>query len=268
MKKCFICGGELIKYGEVNGMDIFKCNFCGLGKTENLKVQNGEYHRDESYIEEEKLFENIFEKRVNRIIKFVKKGKVLEIGCSTGLLLSLFKKNGWEVKGVEISKKSAEKAREKGIEVISTPFEQAQFSEKFDLVILNHTLEHLERPMEVLKKVNIMLNEKGILFVDVPNFGGLSARLQGKNWPLLLPEEHLWHFTKKSLDILLQSLGFKIVYCERSSGIWNVYNPLLEIYNSLIHFKKRFFEEIFTAVPSWIVSKIRMGSDLMVIAKK
>lgn len=249
-------------------MEIYKCPHCGLGVTQNLKTQNSDYHRDETYIEEESLFKNIFLKRVNIISKLKKPGKVLEIGCSTGIMLSLLQREKWQVKGVELSVKAAEIANKRGIQVLTQDFMKVKISEKFDVVILNHTLEHLENPAEVIKKVKNLLSPGGLIYIDVPNFGGLSAKLMGKNWPLLLPNEHLWHFTEKSLKILLEKLGFKIKFIEKASGVWDYDNPLWGILLSLVTLKKRFFSEFFTAIPSWLVTKLGLGSDLMIIAKK
>lgn len=262
---CLICGEILKGYAD---QKIYKCSHCGFGQTLQLKAQVGSYHRDEIYIEEETLFRNIFQKRINIISKFSKSGRALEIGCSTGIMLSLLQEKGWSVTGVEMSKKAAEIAKKRGINIITKPFEEISVKENFDLVILNHTLEHLKDPVSVLKKISKLLMPGGLLFVDVPNFGGLSAKLQGKNWPLLLPREHRWHFSYKALEILLEKIGFKIIFVDQSSGIWNVDNPLLESFNSLVRFKKRFFEEVLSAIPSLIVSKLKMGSDLMVISRK
>lgn len=249
-------------------MEIFKCPHCGLGITEGLETQNGGYHRDETYIEEAKLFKNIFLKRINIICRFKKEGRVLEIGCSTGLFLSLLQNRGWQIHGVEISIKAAEEAQKRGVKVTIDDFMRVNIKEKFDAVILNHTLEHLENLAEVIKKINNLLFPGGLIFIDVPNFGGLSAKLLGTKWPLLLPNEHLWHFTDKSLEILLKKFGFKIIFVEKASGIWDYGNPFLGIWLSLINLKKRFFGEVLTAIPSWIVTKLGLGSDLMVIAKK
>lgn len=248
---------------------IYKCSFCHFGFTENLKAQTQSYYRDQSYIQEEKLFRNIFLKRVKIISRKIKKpGMVLEVGCSTGLMLSLLKGFGWQVKGVEISKEAAEIAKERGIEIITQPFEKLDTKEKYDLIIFNHTLEHLENLDLVLKKVKSLLGPKGFLYIDLPNFDSLSAKILKGKWPLLLPDEHLWHFTQKAITILLSRFDFKVFYINKSSGIWDYNNPLLGLWHSLISFKKRFFTELSTAKGSFIVSKLGIGTDLMVIARK
>lgn len=265
---CIICSSEVELFATSKGFNIYKCKKCGFGFTKDLKVNSSDYHRDDTYITEENLFKNIFEKRVNIISKFTKGGKVLEVGCSTGLMLSLFKNKGWEVVGVEVSKKAAEKAMQRGIKVETKPFEDINFNGKFDLIIFNHTLEHLQDIKGVLKKASILLNIGGVLYIDLPNFDSVTANLQKQSWPLLLPNEHLWHFTYLSLKKILEENNMKIIFNERASGLWDLNNPVKELLVSLLTLKKRFFVEIITAIPSFILTKYKLGSDLMVIAKK
>lgn len=277
MTKCIICQSPLNIYCRNEAkllcsanekFLIYKCPNCGLGKTNNLSSQKGDYHRDETYIIEEKLFKNIFQKRVEIIKKFIQKGKVLEIGCSTGLMLSIFKNMGWEVEGVEISKQAASAAQKRGINIYTQPFKEISFDKKFDLIILNHTLEHLSDPPKIIRKVSTLLTKDGILYIDLPNFGGLTSSLMKCLWPHLLPNEHNYHFTYQSLTLLLKKFNLNPIFDERASGIWDYANPFEGILLSLLSFKKRFFIEFFTAIPSLIISKMKIGSDLMVIAKK
>ncbi len=268
MKKCLICSAQVNFFASTGNLKIYKCPNCGFGFTDQLQVNKGDYHRDEVYIQEGDLFRNIFQKRVDIINRFAEKGKVLEVGCSTGLMLSLFQKKGWEVTGVEVSKKAAAVAKKKGLEIITTPFEDIDFNQKFDVVIFNHTLEHLKDPVSALQKAAKLLTNRGVLYIDLPNFSSFSANLQNVDWPLLLPNEHMWHFTFDSLNILLKKNGFKIVYDERASGIWDLASPLEDLIRAFFGLKKRFFTQILTAIPSLILTRLKLGSDLMVIAKK
>lgn len=267
-KTCIICNSQTHLFSKKNGHEVYKCNFCGLGFTTNLGEQKGDYHRDSEYLSEEKLFKNIFLKRVRVITKFTNTGKVLEVGCSNGLMLSLLKDVGWKVKGVEISKAAAKIAEERGVIVIRQPFEKVNFKERFDLIIFNHTLEHIKDPLGALEKAKRLLKLKGTLYIDLPNFDSLSANLFKGSWSLLLPSEHLWHFTEKSFVELFQKLGFGIIYVEKTSGIWDVEDPKNELFLSLINLKKRFFSQLLSTIPSLIISKLNLGSDLMVIARK
>lgn len=265
---CLVCNSDTKDFIKSKSFEIVKCTNCGLGITKNLEAHKGDYHRDDQYIAEEKLFKNIFQKRVDIIFNIKKSGEVLEIGCSTGQMLSLLGEKGFVVTGVELSKKSAQQAIGRGMDVLIGDFDLLRFNKKYDVIIFNHTLEHLSDPLVAVKKAASLLNKNGLLFIDLPNFGGFSAGILKSSWPLLLPQEHLWQFTEKSIDILLEKNNLKKIYVEKASGIWDYYNPCLGPMNSLLKLKKRFFMEILTAIPSWVVTKLNMGSDLMVIAKK
>ncbi|PIU28424.1 hypothetical protein COT08_01380 [Candidatus Woesebacteria bacterium CG07_land_8_20_14_0_80_44_9] len=220
------------------------------------------YHRDEDYLKFEKTFRNIFQKRVNLISRFAGKGKVLEVGCATGVMLKLFREQGWQVLGVEPSG-SAKVAQKKGLKVWRHKFEGARLPNGyFDLAVLNHTLEHMDNPPWVLRKVNRLLKEDGIVFIDVPNAGGLGAKLLGKHWPYRLPREHKWQFTRQSLASLLTDAGFRVLHWQSRSGIFEYANPLLELK------RKCFLFDILTSPYALIASILRRGDSMSFIARK
>ncbi len=226
------------------------------------------YHRDEDYIKNQELFRNYFLVIFKKVLTYKKHGSILEIGSSTGLLLEIFKKYRWKVQGVEPSKKSSDFAIKRGIPTIQQTFEKANITSKYDVVVLNHVLEHLKNPHEVLKKVHKLLNKGGIVIVNVPNAGSLSAQIFGEKWEYVLPDEHLWQFTPKSLEKLLQEEGVNIVSWDAKSGIWELYSPSAEIWQALVGGKKRFFRDVITAIPSWVITKLKRGTGLSVIAQK
>lgn len=266
--ECVACGKKLNVLGFRSNFKIYRCSNCGLGQTIGTGAQASDYHRDETYIQEVGLFKNIFQKRV-RIINSIKKpGLVLEIGCSTGLMLSLLRDLGWQVEGIEISKGAIIESKKRNIKVYQNHFEDFKTDKKYDLIILNHTLEHLKNPVLALSKIHKLLKSNGLLFIDVPNFGGLRAKLEKADWSLLLPEEHYFHFTKESLDFLFEKSGFKYIFVNRSSGIWDYDQPIKGLYLSLFNLKKRFFTEFLTALPSFIVSRFNLGSGLIIVARR
>lgn len=265
--------------GENGGAFIFQCTKCGLGKTEGEfpkefyfdknKLVYFAYHRDPVYVENKEQFKNIFDKRADIISRFKTKGKALEAGSSTGLLLSLLKDKGWEVLGIEPSQSGASVAIEHGVPTLNTTFELVNLPQRsFDLIIFNHVLEHMENPVLILRKAHKILRKDGLSLIDVPNFASLSARLSGPTWRYILPREHRWHFTPTSLFLLLEKSGFMPVYWEAHSGIWGYGNPLKEIIESFRGRKKRFIWNILTLVPTFILTKFKSGTGLTVIAQK
>ena len=162
---CFACGGEIFIVGTKTR--LVKCAACGLGKTlDEIRQNYNSYHRDTVYFDSEKQFKNIFQKRVRLIGKFRKPGTALEIGSSSGLMLSLLKNSGWEVAGIEPSKEACKVSRKRGITTLNKSFENSKFNkETFDLVIMNHVLEHMENPNDILERINGILKKDGILLI-------------------------------------------------------------------------------------------------------
>ncbi|QQG47099.1 MAG: class I SAM-dependent methyltransferase [Candidatus Woesebacteria bacterium] len=227
------------------------------------------YHRDKTYKENESLFKNIFEKRVNLARKFKKKpGSVLEIGASNGVMLDIFKQNDWETWGVEPSK-NANIAQRKGHKIINDFFEKASLPKNyFDLVIANHTLEHLDNPLSILKKVHNILKKDGLVFIDVPNAGGIGSEFLGDKWPYKLPKEHKHQFTKNSLQKIFEEADFKVIHFESRSGIFEFSNPILELWQSLIGLKKRFFTNIILFPYSLVTTLLNRGDSVSMIGRK
>lgn len=275
MKNCLLCKSRIYQeLFDLGDYKIVRCKKCGLVKTlGKQKVLYRDYHRDKDYESHEEIFRNIFIKRHRLISKYFRKpGKILDIGAATGILLSVFKDKGWEVWGVEPSG-SAKVARKKGFKVMQSEFEKARLPKNyFDVVILNHTLEHLKNPIEVLKKVRTVLKKGGIVYVDVPNFDSLSSRIRGKGWAYLLEDEHLYHFTPETLKKIFGKAGFKTVWWRTWSGYFDVASPLFHIWHELVSFKLHLYKHLavdFVSIPgSLIATAINKGTSLAMIGKK
>lgn len=226
------------------------------------------YHRDKTYLENESHFRNIFSTRFKIAKHFGKKGRVLDIGASTGIMLSIFKNDGWETWGVEPSE-SANAAKEGGHRIIKNYFEKAKLPKNFfDVVIMNHTLEHLDDPVLVLRRIYTLLKKEGILLVDVPNAGGLGSRLLGDKWPYRLPLEHKHQFTKVTLSKVFRDAGFEVVHFKSRSGVFEFGNPVLEIWESMIGMKKRFFTNLINIPYDILVTILNYGDSMTMVGKK
>jgi 2-polyprenyl-3-methyl-5-hydroxy-6-metoxy-1,4-benzoquinol methylase len=123
---------------------------------------------------------------------------------------------GFTVKGVEVSQWASAYAREeKGLDVVPGTLEEARFADAcFDVVVLNHVLEHVEAPKPLLAEIRRILKDDGLLAIGVPNAGSLMATLIGARWASWRPEQHLWHFTPDTLAALLKTVGFDVIHRE------------------------------------------------------
>ena len=86
--------------------------------------------------------------------------------------------------------------------------------EKFDVIILDNVLEHVIDPLDLLLKTYEMLNDNGVLIIEVPNdfskFQNLLYEkkiIKEKHW-VAVPD-HLNYFSKESLIKVCESVGLK-----------------------------------------------------------
>lgn len=151
---------------------------------------------------------------LKKIEKYSDKGKILDIGIGSGLFIKLAKKSNWQVYGVDISKYAVDKVKKEvlGVEVELGDFENSKIRENFfDAVNLRHSLEHFKDPERVLRKVYKILKPGGVVSVAVPNSFGIHAKFFGELWPHLSKPYHLHFFSKRSLNKIMESCGFKVL---------------------------------------------------------
>lgn len=132
-------------------------------------------------------------------------GRLLDVGCGSGVYLDAFRKLGWDAYGVELSPEAAEQARRSlGLKVFTGVLEDAKFPNGcFDVVTLIHVLEHLRDPVGTLREVSRILKKDGLLLMALPNLRSLAAWIFRSRWfPLDVPR-HLYHFSPTSLRRLL-----------------------------------------------------------------
>jgi len=301
---CKNCSSKVFEHiYTIEGFDIEKCSTCNLVRTrQKPKEKYSEYHRDENeYTKDEVLFRNIFQKRFNIISNCfspsasvkgrfrTKSGmtkhttskvvdsrsesgmtkKILDIGASTGTMLSIFKDAGWDVWGIEPSKTSVVIAKKRGIKMSHGFFENVKLpSNHFDVVIMNHTFEHVEDPLKVLTKIKRVLKKGGIVYLDVPNFGSWNATVMKEKWGYLMPTEHTFHYTPDTLKMLVAKSGFKVLWWGSWSGIFDVGRPVGKLWYELSHFRLSFIKDA-VRIPLNIFSTLtKRGTSVAIIGQK
>ncbi|MCI1930356.1 MAG: methyltransferase domain-containing protein [Clostridia bacterium] len=119
------------------------------------------------------------EKRIKWIIKNLGTDKrVLDIGCSQGIVSIFAAKSGNKVVGIDIQPEAIDFAQKlinekyaylkDSIEFLCLDFLEYTAEKKFDAIIMTEVLEHLEHPSEFLKHSKELLNDNGILICSVP----------------------------------------------------------------------------------------------------
>jgi SAM-dependent methyltransferase len=146
-------------------------------------------------------------------------GRLLEIGSGYGLFLAAARDAGYEVRGVELSRTGAAHAVERlGLDVFCGQLADAPGGPEApaDVVCFWDTLEHVPDPVEFLRQVRSRLAPNGVFALSVPYISSVPARLLGRRWWTLKPEQHIWHFTPDTLRVVAARSGLVVTSVIRS----------------------------------------------------
>lgn len=143
----------------------------------------------------------------------------LDVGSGVGAFMQAARTHGWQVVGLEPSPFAVQYCREQlGLEVThGTLDDPVTFSHLFDVVNLNHVLEHFQHPQANLKRIRELLRPGGILMLEVPREGKWASQLL--HWVSAWKGAsraarpaftivHMCIFTPASLRRLLERCGF------------------------------------------------------------
>lgn len=219
---CCLCGnkgGSL--YLEGGSWRLLRCS-CGMIRTADFASQALSYDEDNyfvarnQYVQQWGKFATIFEELLEKIIPYKSAGNFLDVGAGVGTLVAVAVGRGFAARGVELSAWASRFAREeKGLDVRTGLLEDAGFPDNhFDVITINHVLEHVPQPAETIAEIRRILKHDGLLVIGVPNIGSIMAGLKGKKWASLRPAEHVWHFAPATLKRLLLQGGFRELYFE------------------------------------------------------
>lgn len=173
-----------------------------------------------------KIFEyyNVFEaKRVHSLIH-TKYASVLDVGCGEGGFLHALnlKNKNLKLFGLELNALAAQKAKKRGFSIQNSLLEEANFPENsFELIRMNHVIEHFIHPQHAISILWKALKPGGLLIGETPNVSSLDFWLFRKYWGALHFPRHIWMFTPNSLDKLLSQEKFKKIWirnCFRTVG--------------------------------------------------
>lgn len=138
-------------------------------------------------------------------------GKVLEMGCFKGEFTEILTRHFNDITVIEASDELLNYTRDrvaKHVKFIHSTFETFDGGEKYDTIFLMHTLEHLDDPVGVLKKVRAWLTPEGRLFLICPNANAPSRQIAVKmglithNSAITPAERDHGHRNTYSLDTL------------------------------------------------------------------
>ena len=133
-------------------------------------------------------------------------GRLLDIGCGRGENLSACARLGFDVTGVDISRRSAELAP--GVPIITGDLEREPLpvaAGTFDFVFSKSVIEHMRQPMRLLEAAAHALQPGGLVVIMTPSWAHTY-------WgPFYIDHTHVTPFTAPSLTDALTMAGFEAI---------------------------------------------------------
>jgi 2-polyprenyl-3-methyl-5-hydroxy-6-metoxy-1,4-benzoquinol methylase len=144
-------------------------------------------------------------------------GRLLDFGCGNGAFLERMKAQGWIVTGIDASASAVQRLRqERGLRAVVGSLPHPELGDNsFDVITMRHSLEHVHRPLEVLRAAHRLLEPGGLLVVSTPNIDSLPYKWFGRHWWGLDLPRHLTHFTPDTLQLMLARAGFDVFVVRR-----------------------------------------------------
>lgn len=257
---CRFCGaqpaqqsikGEFV-YGGTAEQHFWKCGACQMiylfpplseelestfYKKEFEKYMQKRTARDKDWSTPERHFESNqgeTTRRMEFLENYLNHGslKILEVGCSSGFMLSALKEKGMEVYGLDPSEGFIDYVRSKGIPVYKSLKEMGQDHHLvFDLIIHYYVLEHVRDPLAFIKQYMGLLHAGGRMIFEVPSASDALVEMYKVPafdrfyWSVA----HHWYFTRESLTQLLKRAGFYFeLFAEQRYDISNHMTWMLE----------------------------------------
>jgi 2-polyprenyl-3-methyl-5-hydroxy-6-metoxy-1,4-benzoquinol methylase len=242
---CCVCGNNdkdkfQLKYQKEN-FAVVTCNVCSLHFIPpyyRKKIQYTQYKNADVTaavragnnwikIQRHKL-------RFKFIQKFIKSGKLFDLGAGWGHFMLAGKELGYDVYGVEISEQPyLYCVNDLKLPVDHIDFFEMDESKKFDIITMWDVLEHIDKADEFLAKCAKLTRPDGYLFLQVPQIDSYFSKRHKDNWKMM-GLDHVNYFGKDTITKILARNGYEVVKIKSSFEI------KLFIMYTLLPFIKKF----------------------------
>jgi SAM-dependent methyltransferase len=230
--RCFRCGREGKRLYRLDGFGVVRCPECRQVFVSPRLAEGAQaaiYH-DRSYFDEgiyaggSRMAASLQRSWTRGRLELIESAlpsapagrRLLEIGCAYGHFLAAARDRGFEVKGLEFSTAAAEQARARGLHVEQGRLEALPEEEGFDVVVFWDVIEHVPDPPAFLQAVRQVARPGGVIAFSCPYFDSVPAKVFRSRWWMLKPDEHIWHFTTRTLRRLFDEAGMPVEQLIRS----------------------------------------------------
>ena len=279
--ECIACKNGSFDY--IFNRMLVKCKSCGFTtadgeykKEELFNIYSNRYFNGDeylNYVADKYSITLNFERRlkyINKIYKSYSPHSAVEIGCAYGFFGEVFN-NKYPLAnyiGFDIAKDACAHAAEVlKLNVKCIEFDKYQTNDKFTDIYMWDVIEHLPRPDLIMNKISELSKKESRLFITTGDIGAWLPSWQKEKWRLIHPPSHLHYFNNKSIRILLERYGFRVVKIVYPS----IARSLKQIYYSLFMLDKKpsqVHSFIYKLLPEKTCVSINTFDVMFVIAEK
>jgi predicted Zn finger-like uncharacterized protein len=150
--------------------------------------------------------------RLQRLAALVEPGSLLDVGCAAGFFVDEATRAGWTARGVDVSRPMVDwgRATLTADLRLGTLADVPQDREESCITMWDY-LEHALDPRGDVEEAFSRLRAGGILALSTGDAGSLLARPSLRRWHLMTPRHHNFFFTRRTIRMLLETVGFELV---------------------------------------------------------
>lgn len=214
-QECIVCGGTDHEKIVLNRLPLLRCRGCGLIRRREFDISISYYEEIDPSDTPEKRRARLrnSKDRIRQLSPFVPLSGWCDVGTGEGIFLEALAARGGTGIGIEPGDLGKKKAAEHGVRIAGETIEdiaRVASQEDVRVVSLFHVIEHLERPDIEIRRIHDALPPSGFLVLETPDIDSPVFKLRGYEDPLIYPE-HLWYFSEKTLRVLLEKRGFRVI---------------------------------------------------------
>lgn len=208
-------------YGRIS--TLYQCGKCGFRQCHDLTDVLSFYQSqvDPAYEESRKQRKLQARALLKRLGQFKRKGRLLDVGAGSGILVEAAREEGFQARGVEPSRWLQGQAEKRGLPVRAGLLEHTKSEPVWNVITLVDVIEHVENPVGMLKEMEKRLSNDGVAMIVTPDVNSFFARLLGRKW-WHYRVAHIGYFDASTLELACGRAGLQVVHRSRPDWYFSV----------------------------------------------